>query len=129
MNKLTGYGIAGILFIALATGLYWQTKRLGAVEAIQEQKDEAIKIYADAFDKATTARTIAENKMQVARDQEAKDGGIFNVHDITKDIQAKPGLVAARATASYLSLWASLESITDESPKAPATAVSRSAAP
>lgn len=121
MIKVYAIIAAIIVLSGLCGGLYYSIKKLGEAEALADAQSQAISIYAGEMEKANTARVSLENQMQVARDSEAKAGEIFNAHDIAKDIQAKPSLVAARATTAYGELFGSLEALTSL-PTAPATA-------
>jgi len=116
-TKIWAIIAAVIILVGLIGGLLWQTKRLGAVQAIAESQTQAIQIYAGEMEKANNARAEVENAMQAARTSETKDLEVFTTHDLKKDLEAKPGLVAARVVNAYNRLFGALEASSNPTPK------------
>lgn len=104
----------------LIGGLYYSVERYGELKIVAQSQSQAIQNYNQLVLQADTARTQLESEMQAARTKEADNLKVFTKHDFAKDLEAKPGLVAARIVNASNRMFDDLEAASRQTPESAA---------
>ena len=104
--------LGAVLLSGAVVAAYRLFKSNIELKAELERRDEAIKIYSESFERESEKLKELRRKLQQARNKEFGYAEIFSKHDLEKILEAKPNLLADRATRAYDRLFSAIEEAT-----------------